>query len=480
MNKIDQDDENMRIPTRMISMVILLQILVTGVWGIVLWQKWEFLFPSFRICLLILCALVLVMGFIGGLKARLVSATTATLTLISIIILLWKRAPIDIWINGITSFAMLAMFTGVLHFISFPITIGKYNVALLKAFTRKANTTKGINRGFQFVGYLIGFIATFAGIPLFYFSTKPTAEAIYSKGESTETLVNCWIRGWYPGMLLTPISVPMAISTSVSGTTWIAAAPYFAILSFLVFAVSLIFFAGLGKPINKNKIPEVKETPNLSGFVVGAAVLVATIAFTPILTGLNPVWCMGVFTVIISILWLVAIGKIRHGLAQIKTHLTETLGSPGVSGMIAMILAIGFFGTAIGTVPEIAALIGGLLSSIVDAAGVLGLLIAIVLLHAILGYVGVNPFIVSPLLATVLKSQNVAVNPAFLMLALLAGQVWAITHSPLGIAPIVMASLTGDPEVNSFKITMRWNLRYALVSLFIECLAIAAIYLCFY
>jgi hypothetical protein len=375
---------------------------------------------------------------------------------------------------------MLTMFTGVLHFISFPITIGKYNMALLKVFTRGTSTARGINRGFQFVGYIIGFVATFAGIPLFYFSTKPTAEAIYKKGESTKILVNSWVRGWYPGMLLTPISVPMAISMAVSGATWVAAAPYFAILSFLVFAASLLLFAGPREHIDKNKIPEVKEMPNLIGFIVGATVLVATIAFIPILTGLNPVWCMGVFTVTVSTLWLVVIGKIGPGLTLIKTHLTETLGSPGISSMIAMILAIGFFGTAIGTVPEIIALMGGALISIVNSVGVLGLLIAIVLFHAILGYVGVNPFIVSPLLAIALQSQNVAVNPPFLMLALLAGQVWAITHSPLGIAPIVMASLTGDPEANSFKITLRWNLTYALVSLLVECLAIAAIYFVFY
>lgn len=466
--------------TKIISAVILLQILTTGVWGIVLWQKWSSLFPLFRYALLLLCALVLVMGFVGGLKARLVSATTAILTLVSIAIFLWKGAPVDTWINGITSFAMLTMFTGVLHFISFPITIGKYNMALLKLFTKGASTARGINRGFQFVGYIIGFVATFAGIPLFYFSTKPTAEAIYKKGESTKILVNGWVRGWYPGMLLTPISVPMAISMAVSGATWVAAVPYFAILSFLVFAASLLLFAGSREPIDKNKIPEVKETPNLIEFVVGVTILVATIAFIPILTGLNPVWCMGVFTVTVSILWLVAIGKSGPGLAQIKTHLTETLGSPGISGMIAMILAIGFFGTAIGTVPEIMALMGEALTSIVDAVGVLGLLIAMVLFHAILGYVGVNPFIVSPLLANALKLQNIAVDPTFLMLALLAGQVWAITHSPLGIAPIVMASLTGDPEVNSFKITLRWNLTYALVSLLIECLAIAAIYFVFY
>jgi hypothetical protein len=145
-----------------------------------------------------------------------------------------------------------------------------------------------------------------------------------------------------------------------------------------------------------------------------------------------------------------------------------------------MILAIGFFGTAIRTVPEVMASMGKACASIASATGVLGLLIAIILFHAILGYVGVNPFIVAPLLAAVIRSQSISMDPTFLMVSLLAGQVWAIAHSPFGIAPIVMASLTKDPEVNSFKITMRWNLLYALVSLLIECLAIAAAYLAFY
>jgi len=198
------------------------------------------------------------------------------------------------------------------------------------------------------------------------------------------------------------------------------------------------------------------------------------------LTGLHPVWCMGVFTVLVSVLWLAAIGKWGPGLERIKTHLTETLGSPEISGMSAMILAIGFFGTAIRTVPEVMASMGKACASIASATGVLGLLIAIILFHAILGYVGVNPFIVAPLLAAVIRSQSISMDPTFLMVSLLAGQVWAIAHSPFGIAPIVMASLTKDPEVNSFKITMRWNLLYALVSLLIECLAIAAAYLAFY
>lgn len=479
-NKSRRRTKTMRISTKIVSTVILLQILTAGVWGIVVWQKWVSLFPLFRFALLVLCALVLVMGFVGGLKVRLVSATTATLTLVSIAILLWKWAPVDTWINGITSYAMLTMFMGVIHFVSFPMSIGKYNMALLKVFTRRASTTRAINRGFQFMSYIIGFISMFAGIPLSYFSTKPTAEALYKKGEATRILVNGWIRGWYPGMLLTPISVPMAISIAASGATWAVAAPYLAIQSFPVFAVSLLFFAGPREPIDKSKIPEVKEAPSLIGFVVGTAVLVATIAFAPILTGLNPVWCMAVFIVVVSTLWLVAIGKSGPGSAQIKTHLTETLSSPGISGMSAMILAIGFLGTAIGAVPEIVALMGGVFTSIVNVVGILGLLIAIVLFHVILGYVGVNPFIVSPLLATVLRLQNIAVDSTFLMLALLAGQVWAITHSPLGIAPIVMASLTGDPEMNSFKINLRWNLTYALVSLLVECLAIAAIYFVFY
>lgn len=470
----------MRNFTKIISIIMLLQILTTIVWGIVLWQNWVSIFPLFKSALLVLCALVLVVGFVGGLENKLVSATTAILTLVSMAILLWKGASVDTWINGITSYAMLTMFTGVLHFISFPISIGKYNMALLKFFTGRASTARGINRAFQFMTYIMGFTATFAGIPLSYFSTRLTAEALYKKGDATKILVNGWIRGWYPGMLLTPISVPMAISIAASGATWASAAAFLAFQSFLIFAVSLLFFAGSKEPIDKSKVPEVKEVPSLIGFVVGTAVLVAAIAFVPILTELNPVWCMGVFTVTVSILWLFAIGKGGPGLAQIKTYLIERLGSPGISGICAMILAIGFFGTAVKAVPEMLALIGGALTSIVNVAGILGLLIAIVLFHAILGYVGINPFIVAPLLAAVLRSQNIAVHHVFFMLSLLVGQVWAITHSPLGIAPIVMASLTGDPEVNSFRINLRWNLTYASVSLLVEFLAIAAIYFVFY
>jgi len=468
------------ISPRMISMAMLLQILTTSIWGIVLWQRWSYLFPLFRFALLALCALVLAMGFAGGLKNRVVSTTTFILTIVSIAILLWRRAPIDIWIDGISSYAMLTMFMGVLHFISFPISIGKYNIALLRAFTRRGDTARAINRGFHLMGYIIGFTATFAGIPLFYFSVKPTAEALFRKGEGTKALVNGWIRGWYPGMLLTPISVPMAISIAASGAAWANAAPHLAIQSFLALAASLLIFAGPREPIDKSRIPEVKELPSLRGFVLGTAALVAAIASVPALTGLHPVWCMGVFTVLVSVLWLAAIGKWGPGLERIKTHLTETLGSPEISGMSAMILAIGFFGTAIRTVPEVMASMGKACASIASATGVLGLLIAIILFHAILGYVGVNPFIVAPLLAAVIRSQSISMDPTFLMVSLLAGQVWAIAHSPFGIAPIVMASLTKDPEVNSFKITMRWNLLYALVSLLIECLAIAAAYLAFY
>lgn len=155
----------MRISTKIISIIMLLQILTTIVWGIVLWQNWVSIFPLFKSALLVLCALVLVVGFVGGLENKLVSATTAILTLVSMAILLWKGASVDTWINGITSYAMLTMFTGVLQFISFPISIGKYNMALLKFFMRRASTTRGINRAFQFMSYMMGFTATFAGIP---------------------------------------------------------------------------------------------------------------------------------------------------------------------------------------------------------------------------------------------------------------------------------------------------------------------------
>jgi len=65
------------------------------------------------------------------------------------------------------------------------------------------------------------------------------------------------------------------------------------------------------------------------------------------------------------------------------------------------------------------------------------------------------------------------------LLALVAGNLWGCSCVPLSGAQILMASLIGDPNVDSFKIT-RWNLVYTIVVLLLECLSITVAYFLFY
>jgi hypothetical protein len=469
----------MQISPKLIAAVFLLQISVALVWGLVIWQNLTFLFPYFRYASAVLCIMGLIIGWLGGLKSKTITITTAVLTIVSVAILLWKQAPLDTWITGISSYAILSMVIILIPTIAFPITIGKYDRTLLKFLIAKAKTTRGIQRAFQIMAYVLGFVGAFGGIPLTYFSTKETANLVYEKKEVAKAQVNGWLRGWLPGGLLSPLTTPMAICIVASGSTWSEAALFLGIQSLLVFAVSLTFFAGPARPIDKSKIPDLKKLPSLTGFFAGAALLVILISLVPIYTGLNPIWCLAVFALAVSIVWLAAIGKARTGFAKIKMHLTKETGSPAFSGMVAMVYAVGLLGVAIEQLPEALSAISTSIVAVQNVVGPLGVLIFIALLHAPLAYVGVNPLIISPLLATAVTTAALPINPAFLLLALVAGNLWGCSCVPLSGAQILMASLIGDPNVDSFKIT-RWNLVYTIVVLLLECLSITVAYFLFY
>jgi hypothetical protein len=469
----------MHISPKLIAAVFLLQVSVALIWGLVIWQNLTFFFPYFRYASAVLCTLGLILGWLGGQKSKTITITTAILTIVSVAILLWKQAPLEIWITGVSSYAILNMVIILIPTIAFPITIGKYNKALFKLLTAKANTTRGIQRAFQVMAYILGFVGAFGGIPLTYFSTEETANLVYEKEEVARAQVNGWLRGWLPGGLLSPLTTPMAICIVASGSTWSEAAPLLGIQSLLVFAVSLIFFAGPARPIDKSEIPDPEDLPSLTGFFMGAALLVVLISFVPIYTGLNPVWCLAVFALLVSIIWLTVIGKVGSGFAKIKRHLTKETGSPAISGMVAMVYAIGLLGVAIEQLPEALSAISNWVAAVQNAVGPLGVLLFIALIHIPLAYVGVVPLIVSPLLATAVATAALPIDPAFLLLALVAGNLWGCSCVPLSGAQILMASLIGDPNVNSFKMT-RWNLVYTMVVLLLECLAITVAYFLFY
>ncbi|RST72048.1 hypothetical protein D4T97_017455 [Siminovitchia acidinfaciens] len=381
-------------------------------------------------------------------------------------IFLYQQQPLGIWAEGITKNLPLVCLVVIVPILGIPIGLGNYHQHLAGAisrFNRKPDLLYLLITG---LFSLIGPITNLGSLYIIHAmleNVKPPNALLGRAYVRGFTSVHTW-SPYFASVILVVYSLNIPIYQYL---------PYGIILSFFQISVAYYLFRYV-------EMRHIKVKDFESGQYINIKMLYELFAVLLLLTGfiflfepfvqLNASVLISIIVLVFAFLWTAYLCFLKHFFKEINEYRKKIL--PGKANEVNLLLTAGFFGVVLSKTP-----ISNYIHSVwvgLANKSVFLLIIMTITIIAFFSFIGVHQIVtISAIVATVSYDQ-LAVHGLVMAMMLLSAWGVATTISPISPVTTAVSSLIKE---NVFKITIRWNLLYAIFLLLVHSIVIYCIHL---
>ncbi|MGM8212423.1 hypothetical protein ACLIBH_06440 [Virgibacillus sp. W0430] len=420
-----------------------------------------FSIPKISYLYLILSSIVIIISLIYSKGLPRLFGTI--MVVIGVLVLFYKQAPIEVWIEGVNKNVPLVCLIMLVPILGIPIGLGRYHEDLARLTTRFNNKPHVL---YLFITGLFSLLGPITNMGALYIIHSMLDKLnlpnnllgrVYVRGF---TSVHTWAP-YFASVFLVVYSLQIPIYQFL---------PYGFILSAFQISTAFILFRFVemrhieipvtvnGTRKNPKKIYELFAVLLLlTGFIF---------IFEPLIP-LNASVLISVIVLFFAFVWSVYLRVPNQFMDEVKRYRQDIL--PTRANEISLLLTAGFFGVVLANT-EVAKYFNAWWGKLAGTSVFL-LIFFTIFIIALLSFLGVHQIVtISAIIATV-SYEQLGIHVITMAMMLLSSWAVATTISPITPVITVISSILKE---NVFKIILRWNLLYALV---ITCVHTTLIYL---
>ncbi|WP_134702776.1 hypothetical protein [Ammoniphilus sp. YIM 78166] len=410
---------------------------------------------------------VIILGVIVWVMPRIRGSTltiSTVLLLLAVGLMVYYEASVQEWLQAArVNLTLIALFLFV-PLLGIPVRTGGYVEALKIVLARSMNEPRFFYIGSKLLTHMLGVVLNIGAVSIVYQLTKA------SNITSSRLIANALNRGFVTSIYWSPYFSAMALILSQLHITWSSIVLYSLGLVFISTVVSI----GLDHSVIRSNEQEqkhregIRETTDpihlqkakrkvIELFIL-LTLIMGLVLFVERMTSYSMVLIICLVSLIFPLLWCGFSGKAAPLIEQLQQHLD--VGIPRMKKEIVLFLIAGFFSGAI-----VQAELSGYLIEAMNAvfgSFTMGIAFFFSLLIVLTAVVGLHPIVVVTILATSIDPRLIGLSPEYFAVLLLAS--WGISNT-VSPATAVNNLLSHLLKENVLDVSIRWNLKYALIML---------------
>ena len=373
---------------------------------------------------LVLMAVVIVLSFAASTgSARTIGALLFSL---SIALLVYSQAPLDIWKQALRENAYLIVMFIMVPLLGIPVQDGGYSESLRGMFARYASTGSRYYALVSIMSAFVGVLISIAAVPLTYEMSRASRHS-----DDKKLLSSALSRGFVTCMIWAPTSATIALVVQLTGIDWV---------DFFPCALACALVAGTVGFLMTLAREKTADAP--SGRVE------------------EPVGAFDARKVV-----ELGAGALLLIVKRLPTYVKEFKGDyfnnklPQVKNQILLFAGAGFLAQSIGYSHVGDAMAEVLLQ--LTGQNVLLLTIAIIAVTLATSAAGIHPIAVVAVVGGAISASECGVTPVYLALVLSISWAMGNALSPASANVIAVSDMVGQSPI---KVGLRWNGPYVLVT----------------
>jgi hypothetical protein len=378
---------------------------------------------------------------------------------VSIILFLWYRAPLNIWIPALQENLYLVVMFALVPLLKIPIQHGGYFDALKTVFRRYVNTNNRFYLLTSIVSAFVGVLVNMAVVPLVNEICK--ASDIYANKKLLSSAIS---RGFTSCIIWSPTMAATVLIIQITGANWPLFFPYAilcgAIVGLVGYTMTLYEYRGIthvlpadvsenGGEINFKKVIEL---------CLFGIILIFSIAILSFLFSISTITIVSFAALTFPIIWMAIIKRLPVFYREFKgDYFNHSL--PNLSNEIILFVGAGLFASSI-TFSHLGDYVPQILNLLVGH-NIFALTVVIFLVTLLLSALGVHPIITIVIIAETVNGAAYGVSPIYMSLVLASSWAMGISISPAAANIIAVAGFSGQ---SPYQVGLHWNGAYVLIS----------------
>jgi C4-dicarboxylate transporter, DcuC family len=384
------------------------------------------------------------------------------LLVLGVIFMLVYGATLEEWLKAARvnlTLVAIFLFTPLL---GIPVRTGGYVDALKLILSRRMNNPNFLFVGSSLLSHILGVVLNIGAISIVHELSK--ASDINNK-RMIATSIN---RGFVSTIFWSPYFSAMALILSALPVKWGSILIYSLGLSFI--ALFLSFFIEkpyrMDTPARKSdcgptEVERLKMAKRKVGELSALLIfLVIGVLVAEHLTSSSMTFIICVLAALFPLVWCVSKGELELYKKEFRNHLFT--GIPRMKKEIVLFLIAGFFSGAFVKTGWSTYLVEGLSGAFPGFN--IGIAYVIAFLIVLSAVMGLHPIVVVTILVTSIDPIKIGFSHEFFAILLLTS--WGISNT-LSPATAVNNLLSGLMSVDLFEVSVRWNLKFAVIMLLV-------------
>lgn len=384
------------------------------------------------------------------------------MVVISTIVLIVQRAPLEIWMEGINKNLPLVCLVILVPILGIPIGLGNYH-------THLAQLTNRLNQKPQWLYLFISGLFPLIG-PITNMGSLYIIHSMLEKLKLPNNLLGrVYVRGFTSVHTWAPYFASVFLVVYSLGIPIYQFLPYGFLLSAFQIMTAFVIFRFVEmrhvklEPIEKGTVTSRKKLYEL--FAVLVLLMGFIFIFEPIIP-MNASVLISLIVLFFAFLWSVYLKVPNYFMKEINTYRQKVF--PDRASEMSLLLAAGFFGVVLsGT--AIGHYFNEWWVKLADISIFLLIFLTIVII-ALFSFLGVHQIVTISAIVTTVSYDQLGIHVITMAMMLLSSWAVATTISPITPVITVVSNLLKE---NVYKIILRWNLLYAFV---ITCIHSTVIY----
>ena len=395
---------------------------------------------------LVLMAVVIVLSFAASTgSARTIGALLFSL---SIALLVYSQAPLDIWKQALRENAYLIVMFIMVPLLGIPVQHGGYSESLRGMFARYASTGSRYYALVSIMSAFVGVLISIAAVPLTYEMSRASRHS-----DDKKLLSSALSRGF----------VTIALVVQLTGIDWVDFFPCALACALVAGTVGFLMTLAREKtadaPSGRVEEPvgafDARKVVELGA---GALLLIASIATVSQLGGLSIIIVVAMASLVCPVVWMAIVKRLPTYVKEFKgDYFNNKL--PQVKNQILLFAGAGFLAQSIGYSHVGDAMAEVLLQ--LTGQNVLLLTIAIIAVTLATSAAGIHPIAVVAVVGGAISASECGVTPVYLALVLSISWAMGNALSPASANVIAVSDMVGQSPI---KVGLRWNGPYVLVT----------------
>lgn len=405
---------------------------------------------------LVLMAVVIVLSFAASTgSARTIGALLFSL---SIALLVYSQAPLDIWKQALRENAYLIVMFIMVPLLGIPVQHGGYSESLRGMFARYASTGSRYYALVSIMSAFVGVLISIAAVPLTYEMSRASRHS-----DDKKLLSSALSRGFVTCMIWAPTSATIALVVQLTGIDWVDFFPCALACALVAGTVGFLMTLAREKtadaPSGRVEEPvgafDARKVVELGA---GALLLIASIATVSQLGGLSIIIVVAMASLVCPVVWMAIVKRLPTYVKEFKgDYFNNKL--PQVKNQILLFAGAGFLAQSIGYSHVGDAMAEVLLQ--LTGQNVLLLTIAIIAVTLATSAAGIHPIAVVAVVGGAISASECGVTPVYLALVLSISWAMGNALSPASANVIAVSDMVGQSPI---KVGLRWNGPYVLVT----------------